>query len=153
VTSLAGRSSVTLTWSIPASDPQAGYRVYDVTGERRTQVVAAAGTARSIRIPGRGPRRLALVAANGRFAESPDVVVETAAVTSAIPRGPLREPRLLRSGSGSGAREVSPLSGTWTGIQWGEPSRQPAHHPHGRPRMSSIADVRDCDDWRATHPR
>ena len=84
VTSVAGRLGATLSWNAPVSDPRVGYRVYDVAGGARTLVATAAPTARTVSVPGRGPRSLALVAAEGRFAESPDVPVQTPEVTREI---------------------------------------------------------------------
>ncbi|MGO4604414.1 FG-GAP-like repeat-containing protein [Terrabacter sp. 2YAF2] len=79
-----GRLSATVSWQAPSTLPGVGYRVYDVTGGGRTLVATAPKSATQVNVPGAGPRRLALVAANGRFAESPDVLLDVPAVTSEV---------------------------------------------------------------------
>ena len=81
---IPGRLASTLSWSSPATNPSAGYRVYDTSGGQRTLVSSAAPTARLVNVPGHGIRTLALVAANGRFAESPDVAVQVPGVTTEV---------------------------------------------------------------------
>ncbi|KRE42787.1 hypothetical protein [Knoellia sp. Soil729] len=84
VTAAAGRLSATVSWQPPSVLPRDGYRVYDVTGGARTLLTSAPPSATSMVAPGAGPRQLALVAANGRFAESPDAVVDVPAVASEL---------------------------------------------------------------------
>jgi hypothetical protein len=84
VSTLPGRLATTVTWDPPSSQPQAGYRVYDTSGGHRTLVASADKAQISLVAPGSGPRTLALVAANGTFAESPDVVLDVPAVTSEV---------------------------------------------------------------------
>lgn len=79
-----GRLSSTVSWDSPATNPRAEYRIYDVAGGQRTLVATSAPTTRSVSVPGHGPRSLALVAANGRFAESPDVALLVPAVTAEV---------------------------------------------------------------------
>ena len=82
-TAVPGRLSATVSWQAPSTLPLVGYRIYDVTGGR-TLVATAPKSATQVNVPGAGPRTLALVAANGRLAESPDVVVDVPAVTSEV---------------------------------------------------------------------
>ncbi|WP_207555847.1 TolB family protein [Intrasporangium flavum] len=79
-----GRLSATVSWQPPSKLPVVGYRVYDVTAGSRTLLASAPASATQVLVPGAGPRTLALVAANGRYAESPDVVVDVPAVTSEV---------------------------------------------------------------------
>jgi hypothetical protein len=81
---LPGRLASTVTWDVPSSQPTVGYRVYDTTGGQRTLVASAGKAETSMIVAGSGVRRLALVAANGMFAESPDVVLSVPAVTSEV---------------------------------------------------------------------
>lgn len=81
---LPGRLATTVSWEAPSSQPQVGYRLYDTTGGQRTRVASAGKAETSMIAPGSGARRLALVAANGQFAESPDVVLDVPAVTSEV---------------------------------------------------------------------
>ena len=83
-TAVPGRLSATVSWEPPSTLPSVGYRVYDVTGGGRTLLASPPGSATSAYVPGAGPRRLALVAANGRYAESSDVLVDVPAVTSEV---------------------------------------------------------------------
>ena len=81
---IPGRLASTLSWDSPATNPSAGYRVYDTSAGQRTLVSSAAPTATSMNVPGHGTRSLALVAANGPFAESPDVAVQAPGVTTEV---------------------------------------------------------------------
>ncbi|HZW44513.1 MAG TPA: hypothetical protein VFF32_09015 [Dermatophilaceae bacterium] len=83
-TAVPGRLSSTVSWDAPATNPRSEYRIYDVAGGQRTLVATAAPTARSVSVPGHGPLSLALVAANGRFAESPDVALLVPGVTAEV---------------------------------------------------------------------
>ena len=84
VTTVAGRLSATVSWQPPTRLPTSGYRVYDVTSGTRSLVATAAASATEVNVTGAGPRRLAVVAANGRFAESPEAVVDVPAVSSEL---------------------------------------------------------------------
>ncbi|KRE52576.1 hypothetical protein ASG70_14400 [Phycicoccus sp. Soil748] len=84
LTAQQGRASATLSWQPPSVLPRVGYRVYDTTSGARTLVASAAASATSVNVPGAGPRTLALVAANGTFAESTDVTVSPAKVDSEV---------------------------------------------------------------------
>jgi hypothetical protein len=84
VTAAPGRLSATVSWQPPATLPSREYRIYDVTGGSRTLLATAPTAAIQLNVPGVGGRRLAVVAANGRFAESPDAVVDVPAVTSEL---------------------------------------------------------------------
>lgn len=84
VTAAPGRLSATVSWQPPSTLPREGYRIYDVTGGGRTLLASPAASATQVNVLGSGPRRLAVVAANGRYAESPDVVVDVPAVTSEV---------------------------------------------------------------------
>ena len=83
-TAIPGRLSSTLSWQPPSTLPRVGYRVYDITGGDRTLLASPPASATMVNLPGAGPRRLALVAANGRYAESPDALVDVPAVTSEV---------------------------------------------------------------------
>ena len=84
VTAVPGRLSATVGWQPPSTLPRSGYRVYDITDGSRSLVASAAASATEVSVAGSGPRRLAVVAANGRFAESPDAVVDVPGVTSEL---------------------------------------------------------------------
>ncbi|WP_460626778.1 hypothetical protein [Intrasporangium mesophilum] len=84
VTAIPGRLSATVSWQPPSTLPGRGYRVYDITGGGRILLASPSASATQANVPGAGPRRLAVVAANGRYAESPDVVVDVSAVTSEV---------------------------------------------------------------------
>jgi hypothetical protein len=83
-TVVPGRLSSTVSWDSPATNPRTEYRIYDVVGGQRTLVATAAPTGTSVSVPGHGPRSLALVAANGPFAESPDVALQVPGVTAEV---------------------------------------------------------------------
>ena len=83
-TAIPGRLSATVSWQPPSTLPRVGYRVYDVTGGDRTLLASPSASDTAVNVPSAGPRRLALVAANGRYAESPDLVVDVPAVTSEV---------------------------------------------------------------------
>lgn len=84
VTVAPARLSATLTWTPSATTPLSGYRIYDITGATRTLVATAGPSAKSVIVPGPGARRLAIVAADSRYAESPEVAIDVPAVTSEI---------------------------------------------------------------------
>ncbi len=83
-TAATGRLSATLAWQPPTTLPRREYRIYDVTGGARTLLATAPTTATELNVPGAGGRRLAVVAANGRFAESHDAVVDVPAIASEL---------------------------------------------------------------------
>lgn len=84
VTAAPGRLSATVSWKPSSTSPITGYRVYDVSGGARTLVATAEASATHAVVPGEGPRSLAVVAVNGRYAESPDVVVDVPSVQSEV---------------------------------------------------------------------
>ncbi|GAA1255927.1 hypothetical protein [Oryzihumus leptocrescens] len=79
-----GRLGTTITWDAPTTRTWDGYRLYDVTGGARTLLATAPPAAVSMRAEVHGPRTLALVAANGPFAESTDVTLTLPEVRSEL---------------------------------------------------------------------
>ncbi|WP_404386512.1 hypothetical protein LL946_08040 [Knoellia locipacati] len=84
VTAAPGRLSATVSWQPSGTSTVTGYRVYDVTGGGRTLLTTTAPSVTSVLVPGTGPRTLAVVAINGRYAESPDVTVDVPSVASEV---------------------------------------------------------------------
>jgi hypothetical protein len=83
-TAAPGRLSATVSWQPPSTLPRSQYRIYDVTNGSRSLVATAPTSATEASIPGPGARRLAVVAANGPFAESRDAFVDVPAITSEL---------------------------------------------------------------------
>ncbi len=84
VTVAPGRLSSTVSWQPPSSLPRSEYRVYDVTGGGRRLLATAPPSATEVSVAVAGPHRLAVVAANGGFAESPDALVDVPGIESEV---------------------------------------------------------------------
>ena len=109
-----GRLSSRLSWQPPVPAPRYGYRVYDVTSGSRTLVATASSTASDVLVSGAGPRKLAVVAYAGEFAESTDVVVDVPAVTDELVVGDGYDAPLALPGVGTApGRSLHLLPGSW----------------------------------------
>lgn len=122
VAAVASRFVSTVSWKPAATQPAAGYFIYDVTGGARSLLGTVAGDATTFDLPsGVGERQVSVVAAQGTYLESSDVVVQLprASSTDIVANRGFAGTVAMPDVAGSGARVLPP----WRGYRL-DPGRQ-----------------------------